>query len=197
MLQVSKISKDFGGLRALDDVSFVVREGEVVGLLPTPPDGIAIYRQMGELGYAPALSLFIRAPDVPTWLDLGSVGDYVLLAPGWHNAVQFEGVDELNTKHVEREGRPSDPIVGPSYAAVQILADAIERAGSLDREAIRDAIAATDMETVSGPITFRDDGTAVITPIYLQYQEGQIQLVWPQEFATADLVYPAPPYDQR
>ena len=33
MLQVSKISKDFGGLRALDDVSFGVREGEVVGLI--------------------------------------------------------------------------------------------------------------------------------------------------------------------
>ena len=93
--------------------------------------------------------------------------------------------------------RPADPIVGPSYAAVQILADAIERAGSLDREAIRDAIAATDMETVSGPVTFRDDGTAVITPIYLQYQGGQIQLIWPQEFATADLAYPAPAYAER
>jgi branched-chain amino acid transport system ATP-binding protein len=33
MLQVSKISKDFGGLRALDDVSFEVKEGEVVGLI--------------------------------------------------------------------------------------------------------------------------------------------------------------------
>ena len=33
MLQVSKISKDFGGLRALDEVSFVVKEGEVIGLI--------------------------------------------------------------------------------------------------------------------------------------------------------------------
>jgi branched-chain amino acid transport system substrate-binding protein len=172
-------------------------DANMVLALPTPPDGFALYRQMGELGYAPAISFFIRAPDVPTWRDLGTVGDYVILAPGWHNAVQFPGVDELNTKHVALMERPADPIVGPAYAAVQILADAIERAGSLDRAAIRDAIAATDMETVAGPITFRDDGTGVITPIYLQYQAGTIELIWPQEFATAELAFPAPPYDQR
>jgi branched-chain amino acid transport system ATP-binding protein len=33
MLQVNGLSKDFGGLRALDDVSFEVHEGEVVGLI--------------------------------------------------------------------------------------------------------------------------------------------------------------------
>lgn len=33
MLQVKTLSKDFGGLRALDEVSFEVDEGEVVGLI--------------------------------------------------------------------------------------------------------------------------------------------------------------------
>lgn len=170
---------------------------QVLLALPTPPDGFAIYRQMGELDYAPPLSFFIRAPDVPTWLDLGAVGDYVILAPGWHNAMLYPGVEELNAKHMEAQGRPSDPMVGPSYATIQILADAIERAGTLDREAVREAIAATDMETVVGPVTFRDDGTGVVTAPYLQYQGGQIELIWPREFATADLVYPAPPYSER
>jgi branched-chain amino acid transport system substrate-binding protein len=172
-------------------------DAQTVLALPTPPDGIAIYRQMGELDYAPALSFFVRAPDVPTWLDLGHVGDYVILAPGWHNAMLFPGVEELNADHIEMMERPSDPMVGPSYAAVQILADAIERAGSLDRQAIRDAIAASDVQTVVGEVTFRDNGTGVVTAPYLQYQGGQIELIWPSEFATADLVYPAPPYDER
>lgn len=172
-------------------------DAQMLLALPTPPDGFAIYRQMGELGYAPDISMFIRAPDVPTWRDLGNVGDYVILAPGWHNAMDYPGVDELNADHMEMMDRPADPIVGPAYAAVQILADAIERAGSLDREAIRDAIAETDLMTVVGPITFREDGTAVITAPYLQYQQGEVQLIWPEEFATADLVYPAPPFDER
>jgi branched-chain amino acid transport system substrate-binding protein len=172
-------------------------DANMVLALPTPPDGFTLYRQMGELGYSPDFSFMVRAADVPTWLDLGTVGDFVVLAPGWHNAMTYPGVDQLNAAHMEMMDRPADPMVGPSYSAIQILADAIERAGSLDREAIRDAIAATNMETMIGPVSFREDGTGVVVTPYLQYQEGVIQLVWPQEFATADLVIPAPPFDER
>lgn len=174
-------------------------DAQILLALPTPPDGITIYRQMGELGYAPPFSLFIRAPDVPTWRDLGTVGDYVMLAPGWHNAMAFPGVAELNEAHkaLVDPPRPADPIVGPSFAAVQILADAITRAGTLNRDAIRDAIAATDLDTVVGHVTFNEDGTGNVPVAILQYQQGTVQLIWPLEFATAELVYPAPPYDER
>lgn len=166
--------------------------------LPNPPDGITIATQMAELDWAPAFSVLIRAPDAPTWAEaLGTNGDYVGLMPGWHNAMDFEGVDELNEKHIEMMGRPADPIVGPSYAAVQILAAAIEEAGTLDRDAIRDAIAATDMETVIGPVTFNEDGTGNVVTALLQYQNGRPELIWPEEFATAEFVYPAPPYSER
>jgi len=166
--------------------------------LPNPPDGVTIFKQMGELGYTPKFTFFVRAPDVPTWSEsLGVIGDYVAFAPGWHNAVQYAGVDELNAKHVDLMERPADPMVGPSYAAVQILAGAIERAGSLDRAAIKDAIAATDMDTVIGHITFNEDGTGNVPFVMLQYQNGKPELVWPAEFATADLVYPAPPFEER
>jgi branched-chain amino acid transport system substrate-binding protein len=100
------------------------------------------------------------------------VGDFVVLAPGWHNAMAYPGGADLNAKHIEMMERPADPIVGPSCAAIQILAGAIESAGSLDRQAIRDAIAATDMDTMIGPVTFRDDGTGVVVAPFLQYQEG-------------------------
>jgi branched-chain amino acid transport system substrate-binding protein len=173
---------------------------EVLLGLPTPPDGVAIAKGMGEQNYAPAFTMFIRAPDVPTWgKDTGTIGDYVTLAPGWHNAMKFPGVDQLNEEHKAKVDppRPADPIVGPSYAAVQILAAAIEAAGSLDHDAIRDAIAATDLDTVVGHVTFNADGTGNVPVAILQYQQGKVQLVWPTEFKTADLVYPAPPYDQR
>ena len=171
---------------------------QVLLALPTPPDGVTLFKQMGELDWAPEFSYIVRAPDVPTWMEsLGVVGDDVLLAPGWSNAETFPGVDELNAAHMELMGRPADPIVGPSYAAVQILAAAIESAGSLDRSAIRDAIAATDMDTVIGPVTFNEDGTGNVVVPMLQYQEGKIQLIYPTDMATADLVFPAPAYADR
>jgi branched-chain amino acid transport system substrate-binding protein len=188
------------GTQDFTDLTLSLQEAEVQTLLalPNPPDGITLMKQMAELGYTPEYSLLIRAPDAPTWLEaLGSSGDGVTFAPGWHNAMAFPGVDELNEKHIELMGRPADPIVGPAYALIQILADSITRAGSLDRDAIRDAIAATDLETTIGEVTFREDGTGVVASAILQYQNGKVELVWPAEFATAELAYPAIPFAER
>lgn len=171
---------------------------EILLSLPNPPDGITLASQMAELDFVPAYSLIIRAPDAPTWVEAtGTNGDYVTFSPGWHHAMEFEGVDELNEAHMELMDRPADPIVGPAYAVVQIFADAVERAGTLDRDDIREAIVETDLDTVVGHVTFREDGTGVVPSVILQYQEGGVELVWPEEFATADLVYPAPPLDDR
>ncbi len=134
----------------------------------------------------------VRAADVPTWNDLGPAGEGVLLSAGWHPALGFPGIEEMNQRHIDEEGRPADPVVGGSYSLVQILADAIERAGTLDHEAVRDAIAATDMMTVAGEITFREDGTSPITNPLMQRIEGGVQLVWPAESATQPLVFPSP-----
>lgn len=188
------------GTTDFTDLILELRDEDVQVLLtlPNPPDGITLFTQMAELDYTPPFAMAIRAPDAPTWVEAtGTSGDYVTLAPGWHNAMAFPGVAELNEKHIAAMERPADPIVGPAYAAIQILAAAIESAGSLDRDAIRDAIAATDLETVMGHITFREDGTGVVTTAILQYQAGRVELVWPAEFATAELVYPAPPVGER
>lgn len=161
--------------------------------LPTPPDGFALYQQMGELGWKPPFSLVIRAADVPTWNDLGARGEGVVLSTPWHPGLGLPGTEEVNERHIEEEGRPADPVVGSAYALVEILADAIERAGTLDHDAVRDAIAATDgLSTIIGPITFREDGTAPVPNPLMQRVGSAIELIWPAESATADLVYPAP-----
>jgi branched-chain amino acid transport system substrate-binding protein len=174
-------------------------QADAVFGLPTPPDGMAMVKQMKELDFNPKMVLLIRAPDVPVWAkNLGKDGDYVLLAPGWHHSVKYPGVAELNAEHQKRFGRPADPIAGPAYACVQILAAALTRAGVADREKVRDAIAATDLTaTVIGPVKFRPDGTGVVSSVFIQWLNGKQELVWPREFATAPLGYPAPPYSKR
>ena len=170
---------------------------DAVFALPTPPDGMTMVKQMKELAYSPKLTLFIRAPDPPIWTkNLGKDGDFVVLAPGWHHAVKAPGVKELNDAHTKKIGRPADPIAGPAYACVQILTAAAARGGA-DREKLRDAIAATDMTTVVGPVKFRPDGTGIVQSVFLQWLNGKQELVWPKESATAKLAYPAPSYDKR
>jgi len=171
---------------------------ETVLALPSPPDGMTIMKQMKELDFNPKVHLFIRAADPPVWSqNLGKDGDYVLLSPGWHFAARFPKVTEVNEAHQKLFNRPADPIVGPSYACIQILADAISRAGALDREKIRDAVAATNMTTVVGPVKFRADGTGEVKVFFQQWLKGKQELVWPKDFATAPFGYPAPAFGQR
>jgi len=171
---------------------------EAVFSVPTPPDGLALMRQMKELDFNPKVILMIRAPDAVSWTQaLGKDGDYVLLTPGWHNAFKSSGVAELNAKHQQRFGRPADVITGPSYACVQIVANAIERAGRFDPVAIRDALATTNMQTVAGPVRFRADGTGVVPFVVVQWQNGTQQLVWPKEMGAVPFLYPARPWRER
>ena len=171
---------------------------EAVFALPSPPDGMTIVKQMKELDFNPKAVVFIRAADPPVWSqNLGKDGDYFLLSPGWHFAARYPKVAEVNEAHQKRLNRPADPLVGPAYACVQILAEAITRAGSLDREKIRDAIAATNMTTVVGPVRFRPDGTGEVKVFFQQWLKGKQELIWPKEFATAQFSYPAPPFSQR
>lgn len=171
---------------------------EAVFALPSPPDGMTIVKQMKELDFNPKAVVFIRAADPPVWSqNLGKDGDYFLLSPGWHFAARYPKVAEVNGAHQKRLNRPADPLVGPAYACVQILAEAITRAGSLDREKIRDAIAATNMTTVVGPVRFRPDGTGEVRVFFQQWLKGKQELIWPKDFATAQFGYPAPPFSQR
>jgi branched-chain amino acid transport system substrate-binding protein len=171
---------------------------ETVLALPSPPDGMTIVKQMKELDFNTKVNLFIRAADPPVWSqNLGKDGEYVLLSPGWHFAVRYPKVAELNEAHQKLFNRPADPLVGPSYACLQILADAVTRAKTLDRDKIRDAVAATKMTTVIGPVRFRPDGTGEVKVFFQQWLKGKQELVWPKEFATATFGYPAPPFNQR
>jgi len=166
--------------------------------MPNTPDGIAIVKGMAELGWTPKFTMLIRAPDGATWGEtLGTLGDYVAVFAGWHYGEDFTGVAELNAKHQAEFGRPSDVLVGPAYACVQILADAIERAGTLDREAIREALTQTDMMTVIGQVSFNGDGTGNVLNPMVMWLAGQQEIVWPTDMATAEFPFPAPAFDAR
>ncbi len=171
---------------------------EAVFSVPTPPEGITLIRQMKELDFNPKLIMMIRAADAAGWTQaLGKDGEDVLLSPGWHHALRFPGVQELNAKHEQRFGRPADVLVGPAYACVQIVANAIERAGKVEPAAIRDALATTNLQTVVGMVRFRPDGTGIVHTVFLQWQAGKQELVWPKDLGAGRLLYPAPRWRDR
>jgi branched-chain amino acid transport system substrate-binding protein len=76
-------------------------------------------------------------------------------------------------------------------AAVYVYKDAFERAGSLDKEKLRDALAATDMMTFYGGIKFSEAGNNIAKPMALrQIQKGKYNVMAPSEFASHKLNWP-------
>ena len=69
-------------------------------------------------------------------------------------------------------GQAPGPSTVEAYDAVNVALDAIKRAGSVDHEAARRAIAATDRPAMSGPMSFNPDGTRT-TPKFLLLRAEQ------------------------
>ncbi|MFH1490377.1 MAG: amino acid ABC transporter substrate-binding protein, partial [Pseudomonadota bacterium] len=126
---------------------------------PVPPAGPAIIKQMKELDFSPRVIHFVRAAEGSRFgPSLGALSDYVTLPIGWSDKYQFPGNDYLHKKFKEKTGKGPDLVAGNAYASGEVLFAAIEKAGTLDKTAIRDAVRATDMMTCSGPIKFSDVG---------------------------------------
>lgn len=80
-----------------------------------------------------------------------------------------------------------------STASVLVYADAIERAGSFDTGAIRDALAATEMQTFYGNIKFDETGKNIAKPMALrQIQGGEYKVVAPTNWAETSFIHPRP-----
>jgi branched-chain amino acid transport system substrate-binding protein len=78
-----------------------------------------------------------------------------------------------------------------STASVLVFANAMEKADSLDKDKVRDALAKTDLMTFYGPIKFDKTGKNVAKPMVLrQIQHGKYVPVAPTKFADGKLVYP-------
>ena len=76
-------------------------------------------------------------------------------------------------------------------AAVYVLKDAFERAGSLDKEKLRDALTKTNLKTFYGGIKFSKAGNNTAKPMVLrQIQNGKYVVVAPSAFAAGKLVWP-------
>ena len=72
-------------------------------------------------------------------------------------------------RHRAAFGSAPGPSSVEAYDAVTVALDGIRRAGTTDREAVRKAIAGTDLAALSGPASFNADGTRV-TPRFLLLQ---------------------------
>lgn len=84
-------------------------------------------------------------------------------------------VQEFLTAFEEKYGRSADTFSALGYDAIALLVDAIERAGSTDREAIRQALEETeDFEGVTGTFSMDENHNPTKSALMLTLQNGEI-----------------------
>ncbi len=157
-------------------------------------------RQIEEMKiYVPMIALtHCESADVVG--KFGAVANDILCATQWVERFSFKdpifGSAAIYEKEIKAAydvyaGKELPYQTAQASAAVYVFKDAFERAGSLDKEKLRDAIAQTDLETFFGRIKFSERGNNIAKPMALrQIQDGKFNIVAPTAFATHPLNWP-------
>ena len=163
------------------------------------PDGMKFWSQLKELDFAPKAILQLIAPaDRRSWVSMGPDADYVITTNDYHWATGYKGAAEYDVAYAaEHNGEHATELAGDGYAAIQIIADAIERAGTLNPDKLRDAISATNMETIKGPIQFEANGTPIRPYFAVQYMDLVETIMWPADMKEKDPVFPFPAWTEE
>lgn len=130
--------------------------------------------------------------------DAGDNGNNYL-SSNYHFDATSDRVQELRDRFEQQNGERMRTAAVFSYQAVEVIADALERAESSEPQDVRDAIAETSLQTelfpFSGPIEFDEKGQNVnAQPIVMQVQDAEVVQVYPEEFAQQKPQFPAVPW---
>ncbi|MBP81492.1 MAG: amino acid ABC transporter substrate-binding protein [Acidiferrobacteraceae bacterium] len=130
----------------------------------------------------------------------GAAANDVLCSTQWAETLSYEDPlfgtaanfnTEFKAAFTDYQNKKVPYQAAQASAAVYVFKDAFERAGSLDKEAVRDAIAATDLQTFYGQIKFSEAGNNIAKPMVLrQIQDGKYNVVAPSAFASHKLNWP-------
>ncbi len=88
----------------------------------------------------------------------GKAAEGVIITTNLNRDGKAEETQEFIREFEKKAGFPADMVAASAHTAVKVAAGALKRAGSTDPKAIRDAIAATNLRTATGTISFNKLG---------------------------------------
>jgi branched-chain amino acid transport system substrate-binding protein len=150
-------------------------------------DLLLIRKQMVDQQMRAAVVTMIAGPAYQEFIDAaGQSAENISSAAWWHPAEQYAGKDIFgqtsNFVKLFRAKYNSDPDYGQASAALcgALFQLAIEKAGSLDREKVRDELARMDVVTFFGPVKFGANGQInSLEPPVFQIQNAKPVVLFP------------------
>jgi branched-chain amino acid transport system substrate-binding protein len=163
-------------------------------------DSILLVKTMSELGYKPK-SIVAQDAGFSEKALYDAVGDKLegAISRGSFSldlAAKRSSVGKINELYKARSGKDFNDLTSREFMGLLLLADAIDRAKSIDGEKIRAALAATDLpgERTIMPwkrIKFDENGqNNDADPVLLQWTGGRFVTIFPAQAAIAEAIWP-------
>jgi branched-chain amino acid transport system substrate-binding protein len=158
-------------------------------------DLILIRQQMADQKVTAKVITGINGPQYKEWIDaVGAIGNGVTTASWFHSSVRYKSDDLFGStegfvKQFAAKYHSEPDFTQASGSAVGVILQmAIEAAGTLDRDKVRNMLAQREFKTFFAPIKFGPDGEAnsYIPPVF-QIQNGKVVVIYPDVIKQADL----------
>jgi branched-chain amino acid transport system substrate-binding protein len=162
------------------------------GNAPAPFVGTLLAQAYATEGFAPELISIGRAPlfydDVASWTGNTPLG--VLVETWWDPAwgespgVSAPGIGDTTAESLAARyltDTSADAVnrgIGAGYSLIQVLVDAIERAGTLNADDVCDALAETDLMTIRYRVQFDENQFSRGPLVYSQWQWDDEEEDW-------------------
>lgn len=155
-------------------------------VLSYPSDTFLFARQAKQLGVKAPFVLSLIGPTIPAYQqafgdsvnNIVTVGHWSPNQSKWPKAKPF--YEAYKAKYKEAPDALDSVL---AYMSMEILQQAVASAG-LDREKIRAAVASMTFDTINGPVKFNGVENTQTPTSFLQIQDGELELVWPDTIKT-------------
>ncbi len=132
----------------------------VTGVVP-PPDFANFWSQAGQQGFRPKIVTVAKATEFPAAIQaFGERAAGLTVEVWWSPAHPFrssltgQSSAELASAYTKASGRPWTVVLAFKHSLFEVAIDALRRAADRKPESIRDAIRATSLNTIVGPVNF-------------------------------------------
>jgi branched-chain amino acid transport system substrate-binding protein len=169
-----------------------------IGLL-YPSEAIETVRQFHSMNYMPKLFVANGVSQQDFIAAAGQDAEYALGMSLYEPSLPSEGNKEFVKTYREKYNGDPGYYAAFGFVAGTVLEAAVKQAGSIDIEKVRDVLTTLKMGTVMGkhevdPATYMQIG---VRGLLVQIQNGKREVIWPEEFKTAEPKLPIPAWDKR
>lgn len=163
------------------------------------PQTVNLVRAIKGVGYNADLYSFMIAVGSQDFHDtLGSDANGIMGNSAWSPDAITEGNKDFVQNYKEKWDKESDYHGAGGYAGGQVLQKAVEQVGELDYEAIAKTLRENTFKSVFGTFEVDEKGLQVgYEHFQLQWQDGELGIVYPSDAATSEMIYPVPAWDEK